>query len=112
MNIRNLLITFGVAAIATVNVMAGEVALSPRATDNQIKVVPGTNTDPNLTAVGLRSTSPRFAENQIKTVAGKDTSVNPSMACARHMSGTPKAVTACAEHPGAEMACCSVAANK
>ena len=112
MNIRNLLITFGVAAIATVNVMATEVALSPRATDQQAKIVPGTNTDPNLTAAIPRGISPRLAESKVTTVSGKETKTTPAQYCARNMSGAPKMVAACAEHPGADMACCSVAANK
>jgi hypothetical protein len=112
MNTRNLLLSIGVAALATVNVMASDVALSPRALDHQAKIIPGTNNDPNLTAAAPRSMSPRMAENQIKTVAGADKSVNPSLLCARNMSGTPKAAGECADHPGAPMPCCVVAAAK
>jgi hypothetical protein len=112
MKTRNLILAFGVAVLATVNVMATDTYLSPRAKDNQIKVVSGTNTDPNLTAAAPSAVSPRFAENQIKTVAGTDAAASPAMNCAQKMSGTPKMVTACAEHPGADMPCCSVAANQ
>lgn len=112
MNTRNLFITLGVAVMATVNVMAAEVALSPRASDHQAKIVSGTNTDPDLTAAVPRAISPRLAENRIKIVDGKDTTVSPSFLCVQRMSGTPKMVSACADHPGAAMPCCSVAANK
>lgn len=110
MNIRNLLLAFGVAALATVNVLAADTYLSPRAKDNQSKVISGTNTDPNLTATAPRTVSPRLAENRIKTVAGTETAVSPALLCTRRMSGSPKAIVACAEHPGAPMPCCAVAA--
>jgi hypothetical protein len=109
---KNLLITLSVAAIATVNVMAADTYLSPRAKDNQIKVIAGTNTDPNFTAAAPRAVSPRFADNQIKTAAGTEIAVSPALLCAQRMSGSPKAVAACGEHPGADMPCCTVAANK
>ena len=112
MKTRNLLITLGVASLATVNLLAADTYLSPRATDNQIKVIAGTNTDPNFTAAAPRAVSPRFAENQIKTVVGTEKAVSPALVCAQRMTGSPKAVAACAEHPGAPMPCCTVAAAK
>jgi len=98
--------------LAAVNVFAADTYLSPRAKDNQIKIVSGTNTDPNLTAIAPSAASPRFVENQIKTVTGTETAVSPALVCAQRMSGSPKAVAACAEHAQASMACCTVAANK
>ncbi|HEX4264793.1 MAG TPA: hypothetical protein VH597_10680 [Verrucomicrobiae bacterium] len=112
MKTRNLLITLSVAALATVNVMAADAVLSPRAAENQVKILPSTNTDPNLTASRLASTSPRALDNQVKIVAGKSDAVSPSLNCARRMSGTPKAISACANHSGVAMPCCSVAAMK
>jgi hypothetical protein len=92
--------------------MAGELALSPRAADHQTKTVPGTNTDPNLTSAIPRGISPRLAESKVTNVSGKETSTSPAMICSKKMSGTPKMVSACAEHATADMPCCSVAANK
>jgi hypothetical protein len=112
MKTRNLLITLSVAALATINVMAADAVLSPRASEQQIKIVPVTNTDPNLAASRPFAVSPRALDNQVKTVAGKSDAVTPSLNCVRNMSGTPKAISACADHPGAPMPCCSVAATK
>jgi hypothetical protein len=112
MKTRKLLITLSVTVLATVNVFAADALLSPRAAENQIKIVPATNTDPNLTAAWSSSASPRVLDNEIKTVAGKSTAVTPSFNCARYMSGTPKAIGACADHPGAPMPCCPVAVAK
>ena len=113
MNTRNLLIISAVTALATVNLLAADVALSPRASEHQTKIVSGASTEPNLTAANPLPSSPRLLENQSKTVAGKDTTTDPSSMCARKMAGSsPKAVGACAEHPGASMPCCSVAASR
>lgn len=109
MNARNLLIAVSVTVLATTNVLAADALLSPRAADHQIKIISSTNSDPNFTAAHTISTAPRVLDNQIKTVAGKTTEVTPS--CAR-MSGTPKEIGACADHPGADMPCCSVAGSK
>jgi hypothetical protein len=112
MKTRHLLITLGVAALATMNVMASNALLSPRAAEQQVKTATGFNTDPNLAANRPISVSPRVLDNQIKTVAGVDGAVNPTMNCTRYMGGTPKMISACADHPGAPMPCCSVASMK
>lgn len=112
MKTRNLIITLTVAAMATANIMASEALLSPRASEQQSKIVSGVNTDPNLAAPGLVSTSPRLVDNQSKTVAGKSTGESPSAVCVRRMAGSPKMISACADHPGAPMSCCSVADKK
>jgi len=112
MKTRNLLITLSVAAFATINVMATDALLSPRASEQQPKFVSGVNTDPNLAAPGLTSVSPRFVDNQSKTVVGKSTGTSASAVCVRRMAGSPKMVSACADHPGAPMSCCSVADAK
>jgi len=96
----------------TFTVLASDALLSPRAAENQIKIIPTTNTDPNLAAARTSSASPRVLDNQVKIVAGKSSAVSPSLDCVRYMSGTPKMISACADHPGAPMPCCSVAAAK
>jgi hypothetical protein len=112
MNTRKLLIILGVTATATVNLMATDAYLSPRAAGNQINIVSGTNTDPNLAAVSRGAVSPRLAESQIQVVAGKDATLNPSRLCTLEMTGSPKDIAACAAHPGAAMPCCAIAATK
>jgi hypothetical protein len=111
MKIRNLLIALGVAMMATLNVKAGGALLSPKAAE-QPKTVAGYNADPNLAATGLQSAPPQVVASQPKTVPGKSTQVNPSLVCARHMSGSPKMIGACAEHASDNMSCCSVAPAK
>ena len=71
MKTRNLLLTLGAAAFAaiTINATASDTLLSPRA-----------------------------AGNQIVTVAGQSNEVNPAVACAKNMNGTPKAVAECTSH--------------
>ena len=110
MKIRNLLITLGVAAITTFNVMAGEL-LSPKASE-QPKVISGYNADPNLAVTGLQSASPRVVDSQTKTVPGKSMQVTPSLTCTHHMAGSPKMIGVCAEHASDKMSCCSVAPAK
>ena len=112
MKTRNLLITLSVAVVATINVMASDAFLSPRAAEQQIKTASGINADPNLAATGVTSASPRLLDNKVKTVAGVDNTVSPAMNCTRYMTGTPKQISACADHPGAPMPCCSVASTK
>ena len=112
MKTPHLLITLGAAAFATFNVMAADALLSPRAAENQTKIIAGVNSDPNLAATGPVSASPRVIDNRVKTVPGTSTAVSPSLTCTRKMAGSPKIVGACADHPGAPMSCCSVAAGK
>jgi hypothetical protein len=112
MKTRNLLITLIVTALASINVMATGALLSPRASEQQSKIVAAVNADPNLAAPGLASASPRLLDNQPKTAAGKSTGESPSAVCVRRMGGTPKMIGACADHPGAPMSCCSVADTK
>jgi len=112
MKTRSLFITIGVAALATVNVLAADVALSPRASDRQTHIISGTNNDPNLATANGAPISPRLLDRRAKTVAGEDKTVSPSLMCTRMMTGSPKQISACADHPGAPMACCAVAASK
>jgi hypothetical protein len=99
MKTRNLLITIGAAALTaiTFNAYSADALLSPRAAGNQIKHVSGTSN--GATAVAATSLlSPRAAGNQLKTVPGTTSNVNPAIACAANMNGTPKAVAECSSH--------------
>lgn len=112
MKTRNLLLTIGAVALTaiTINATANDALLSPRAAELQIKHVSGTNNDPNFAANRNFAVSPRVLDNQIKRVAGSANDFNPSLACVRKMTGSsPKAISACADHPGAPMPCCAVA---
>jgi hypothetical protein len=97
-----LLTTIGVAVLATFTLSASayDLALSPRAKDNQIKVVLGyTAAQPAqpapATGVAL---SPRAAANQTPTVASVANDVNPTLQC-RNMTASPKAIAACQANP-------------
>jgi len=109
MKTRNFLIALSVVAMTTVNALAVETLLSPKAV-GQTKTVSGFNPDPNLAAPGLQSAPPRVVDSKAKTVAGKSTEVTPSLVCARRMSGSPKMIGACAEHAAdTTMSCCAPA---
>ena len=101
MKTRNLLITIGVATLATITINAfadNGALLSPRAAGNQIKHVAGTNNDPNLVnTTGIVLLSPRAAGNQPATAAGTSAEVTPASVCAKTMTGSPKAIQACIE---------------
>ena len=104
--------TIGVAALAaiTINVNASDALLSPRAAGNQIKAAPAATADGNLVAANQNSTvSPRALGNQTTTVASVANDVNPAVACASNMKGSPKAIQACVEHPTAMSGCCKPA---
>src|ERR1700690_998872 len=108
MKTRILLATIGAAVLATIplNVNASDALLSPRAAGNQIKAVPAVAADGIYVAANQDSTvSPRVLGNQIKTVAGVANDANPAMACASGMTGSPKAIQACAEHPATMPGC-------
>ena len=79
---------------------AAEPLLSPRAKDNQIKIVTN-SVDPQggpvtyATAATPELRSPRAQANQIKHVQGVNHEVNPALACQKNMTGSPKAVAEC-----------------
>jgi hypothetical protein len=100
MKTRNLLLTIGAVAFATVaiNASAADTLLSPRAAGNQIQRVSGTANDVNLVNPTGATASPRTLANQTKTVAGVNNDVNPAIACAKNMNGTPKTVAECISH--------------
>ena len=112
MKTRILLTTIAAATLATItlNANASDVYLSPRAAGNQIKHVSGIANDPNLVnTTGIVIVAPRAAGNQATAVAGIKTETTPAMACVKTMSGSPKTVQACAEHPGTMPGCNAVA---
>jgi hypothetical protein len=112
MKTRILLATIGAAALAaiTLNANAGDALLSPRATGNEIKHFAGTYNDPNLVdTTGIVIVSPRAAGAQTAAVAGTNTETTPAMACAKNMTGSPKAIQACVDHPGTMPGCNPVA---
>jgi hypothetical protein len=93
---------------------AAEPLLSPRAKDNQIKIVNSLVETPTITVAYVDSTSallsPRAAGNEIKHVKGTNNNFNPALACRDGMGGTPKIVMACAEHT--TMPGCAVLASR
>jgi hypothetical protein len=109
MKIRILLTSIGVATLASIafNANAGSTLLSPRALGNQIKVAPG-DTAAQPAAV-VQSGSPRAIGNQTRIVAGVANEVTPAMACVSKMSGNPKTIQTCAEHPATMPGCNPVA---
>jgi len=108
MKIRILLVTIGAAALAaiTLNVSASDTLLSPRATGNQIKTVPGIAAA--QPAPAAQSVSPRALGNQTTTVASVANDVNPVMECHK-MIASPKAIQACAANPAGMSGCCKAA---
>jgi len=104
-----LLTTIGVAVLATFTfnasafdyVNADGIALSPRAKDNQIKVVLGyTAAQPAqpAPATGI-ALSPRAAANRTVKVATVANDVNPALQCRNMMTASPKAIQACEANP-------------
>ena len=88
-------------ATFTLSASAYDIALSPRAQDNQIKVVVGIANEPNLLTANNNGValSPRAAANQIQTVATVANDVNPALQCRNMMTASPKAIEACSENP-------------
>jgi hypothetical protein len=99
MKTRNLLITFGAAALTaiTINATASDALLTPRAAGTQIKYASGTANDVSPAATRCL-VSPRAAGNQIKKIAGTNNDANAATACAKSMAGTPKQVAECTSH--------------
>ncbi|MBU6408939.1 MAG: hypothetical protein KGR98_01000 [Verrucomicrobia bacterium] len=108
MKIKNLFISIGVAALATITINASAALLSPRAAGNQIKHIARTS-GPNLVSVDHYTVTlaPRAAGNVTATVAGTNNGVNPAAACATTMTASPKGVQRCIES-GTMSGCSSV----
>jgi hypothetical protein len=96
------LLLLGAVALTAVSLNAADynVTRSPRAVENQIHHDSGTATDAvpekNDNAV---LQSPRAADNQIKVASGAANDFNRALACRKNMTGSPKAVGACADNP-------------
>jgi hypothetical protein len=101
MKTQNLLAIIGAVAFAaiTININASDALLSPRAAGNQISKVYSVNADPNLLAARQSaSLTPRASGNQITRFDGVNNDANAATACAKSMSGSPKAVAECTSH--------------
>jgi hypothetical protein len=104
-NMKTKVLLLGAIVTAfTYSTFAGDLFLSPRAKDNQIKPVDSSTAAPTIAAnyVTPQSTgllSPRATGNQIQVVKGTNNDFNPALACRRMMSGSPKDVAACADNP-------------
>jgi len=111
MKTRIILLSVTTAALATINATAGDALLSPRAQDNQIRSVPAIAAD-TATVTAQSYIMPRVTENRRAPRPENRPETNPAMLCSRNMVASPKAITACAEHPGAPMPCCGIASSK
>ena len=101
-NMKNAFFLFGAVALAAMTLDAADYKIthSPRAADNQIRRVAGTDT--GVVLVKTDNTvlqSPRVACNQINIAASVANETNPALACRSIMIGSPKAVAACADNP-------------
>jgi len=107
----------GAVVIAfTFTSFAADALLSPRAAGNQIKVVSSSVETPSVTVTYVTPASPallspRAQANQITIVKGVVNERNPYLECRNTMTGSPKAVRACSEHP-AMPGCVTVAPLK
>jgi hypothetical protein len=95
---------------------ATDALLSPRAAGNQIKVVNSSVETPSVTVTYVTPASPallspRAQASQITIVKGVVNERNPYLECRNTMTGSPKAVGACSEHP-AMPGCVTVAPLK
>jgi hypothetical protein len=99
---KSTFLLLGAAALAAMTLNAADYTItrSPRAADSQIRRVAGTDTAVVLVKAGQTALqSPRAASNQIKIAAGVANETNPALACRSMMTGSPKAVGACADNP-------------
>lgn len=103
MKTRIFLLTIGAAVLAaiTINVSAGNALLSPRAADNQTKIVPAVANEPNLAVANQGTISPRAAGNQVQTVS--DTEI---LAAKCPVIGSPKYVATAGN--AARTSCCKM----
>jgi hypothetical protein len=98
-----ILLLGAVVTAFTYTSFAAEPLLSPRAKDNQIKVVASSINTQASTASYVASASPallspRATGNQIAKIAGTDSDFNPALACRNGMAGSPKVVAECSIH--------------
>jgi hypothetical protein len=103
-NMKTKILLLGaVVAAFSFSTFAADALLSPRAKENQIKVVSSSTEIPATTIAYVDSTSPallspRAQGNQIKVVKGVFNDRNPYLECRNTMTGSPKAVTECSSH--------------
>ena len=92
--------TLGAVAMTaiTLNAVAAEPLLSPRAVTVQHKTVAGLNADVNLINTAGITVAPR-AIDRVPTVTGANNEVNPVAGC-RGMTASPKLIAECAATPG------------
>jgi hypothetical protein len=100
---KNKVLLLGAVMTAfTFTTFAADALLTPRATDNQPKAIVSPEASPTVTIAYVDSTpallSPRAMDNQSKIVKGETGDSNPALACAKMMTGSPKAVSECAAH--------------
>ena len=99
---KNTILLLGAVALAAMTLDAADYKIthSPRAADNQIRRVAGTDTGVVLVKTDKTVLqSPRVASNQINIAAGAANETNPALACRSMMTGSPKVVAACADNP-------------
>lgn len=93
-----------VLAFATLNV-SGEALLSPRAKDNQIKIVSGMDKSPNTVTQNQNViASPRSLDNQTKVVKG--TVNSPNTIAGNCATGSPKQLEQAGKFTSGD--CCKV----
>ncbi|HEY5043490.1 MAG TPA: hypothetical protein VIK53_15975 [Verrucomicrobiae bacterium] len=102
MKTKALLLGAVVTAFALTS-FAAEPLLSPRAKDNQIKIVTSSidtqgGTVTYVTSVPPALLSPRAQASQIKVVKGTNNDINAAAVCQKTMTGSPKAVAECSSH--------------
>ena len=92
----------GAVALTAMTLTAADykITRSPRAAENQIRRVAGTDNDVVLVKADQTVfQSPRANSNQINKMAGVANEINPALVCRNMMTGSPKAVAACADNP-------------
>lgn len=103
MKTTKVLLLGAVIAAFSFTSFAAEPLLSPRQKDNQPKVVTSSISTQGGTVTYITSDSPallspRAKDNQTKVVKGVANDSNPALACAKTMTGSPKAVAECSSH--------------
>ena len=108
---KTMLMTLGAVALSalTLNAVAGDALLSPRAATVQIKTVAGLNNDANQINTSGMAVMPRALDRTVKAT-GAGTEVNPVMAC-HNMAASPKLIGECAMTMTPGMPCCKEVAS-
>ena len=102
MKTTKLLLLSAIATALTYTSFAGDLLLSPRAKENQLKIIT-TDESGSATAISDKTPaepvllSPRAQSNLTKIVRGTKHDMNPALVCLSTMTGSPKAKQACVE---------------